>query len=306
MYNGIINVYKEAGFTSFDVVAKLRGILKQKKIGHTGTLDPDAVGVLPVCLGKGTKLCDMLTDKNKEYKAVLLFGKNTDTEDVSGKVLEEMSFDDMQNILTDDKVKDAIMSFVGEYSQIPPMYSAIKVNGKKLYELAREGVTIERKPREVFIYSIDIEKIEFPRVYFTVKCSKGTYIRSLCRDIAEKLSVCGCMEKLTRTNVSIFNIEDSLTLSKIEELVKSNEISSYIKKIDEVFDDCEKIYVKPQFTKLAHNGNGLAIAMVSDFKKASDGLRFRVYDAEGSFIGIYQFEEKENKLRMVKMFYDLS
>lgn len=304
MYNGIINVYKEAGFTSFDVVAKLRGILKQKKIGHTGTLDPDAVGVLPVCLGKGTKLCDMLTDKNKIYKAVLLFGKNTDTEDISGKVLNEMSIEEMQSILTEDKVKEAIMSFVGEYNQIPPMYSAIKVNGKKLYELAREGVVIERKPREVFIYSIDIEKIDFPRVHFTVKCSKGTYIRSLCRDIAEKLSVCGCMEKLIRTKVSIFDIDESLTLEQIEELVKKDEISSYIKKIDDVFDECEKLYVKSEFSKLAHNGNGLTIDMVNEISNPINGELYRVYDDEKNFIGIYQYEQEENKLRMIKMFYE--
>ena len=157
MYNGIINIYKEAGFTSHDVVAKLRGILRQKKIGHTGTLDPDAVGVLPVCLGSGTKLCDMLTDTDKEYRAKMLLGKKTDTQDISGKVLEE------REVKTDiPAVEEAITSFLGDYEQIPPMYSAIKVNGKKLYELAREGKEIVRKPRHVYIHYLEIEKVELP------------------------------------------------------------------------------------------------------------------------------------------------
>ena len=163
MINGIINVYKEAGFTSHDVVAKLRGILKQKKIGHTGTLDPDAVGVLPVCLGNATKLCDMLTDKSKEYEACMLLGMTTDTQDISGTVLEE------KEVLVDEvQVKEAILSFIGEYDQIPPMYSAIKVNGQKLYELARQGKEIERKPRRVEIQDIQLKEMALPEVTFLV------------------------------------------------------------------------------------------------------------------------------------------
>ena len=165
MYNGIINVYKEKGYTSFDVVARLRGILKQKKIGHTGTLDPDAEGVLVVCLGNATKLCDLLTDKDKSYDAVLLLGKTTDTEDSSGKILTEREVN-----VSEQEVRDAIMSFVGEYDQIPPMYSAIKVNGKKLYELAREGIEIERKPRHVVIHDIVITSVKLPYVSFSVSC----------------------------------------------------------------------------------------------------------------------------------------
>ena len=153
MIHGIINVYKEKGFTSHDVVAKLRRIVGQKKIGHTGTLDPDATGVLPVCLGKATKLCDLLTDKNKTYEAVLLLGKTTDTQDITGEVLEEKSTE----ALTEEKVREAIEGFIGDYEQIPPMYSALKVNGKKLYELAREGKVIERKARPVKI--LDIQKL---------------------------------------------------------------------------------------------------------------------------------------------------
>lgn len=153
MYNGIINVYKESGFTSHDVVAKLRGILHQKKIGHTGTLDPEATGVLPVCLGNATRLCDMITDKSKEYRAVLLLGISTDTEDATGKILSRKAV----NVTAKD-IEKTINSFVGKYNQVPPMYSALKVNGQKLCDLARKGVEIERKPREVFIYDIIIEK----------------------------------------------------------------------------------------------------------------------------------------------------
>ena len=202
MVNGILNVYKEKGYTSHDVVAKLRGIVGQKKIGHTGTLDPDAEGVLPVCLGRATKVCDMLTEKDKTYEAVLLLGKETDTQDISGTVLRVGETEG----LTQEQVKDCVMSFVGEYDQIPPMYSALKVNGKKLYELAREGKTIERKSRKVEIKEIRILEMALPRVRMEVSCSKGTYIRTLCHDIGEKLGCFGCMESLLSTKVSRFRL----------------------------------------------------------------------------------------------------
>ena len=196
MIDGFINIYKEQGFTSFDVVAKLRGILKQKKIGHTGTLDPMAEGVLLVCLGSATKMCDLLTEKNKTYTCTMLLGKTSDTEDVTGVMT------DVTDVYPDEKtVRAAVMSFVGDYMQIPPMYSAIKVNGKKLYELARAGQVIEREPRSVTIHGITIQSVELPRVTFDVSCSKGTYIRSLCRDIGEKLGCGAVMEKLIRTEV---------------------------------------------------------------------------------------------------------
>ena len=164
MIHGIINVYKEPGYTSHDVVAKLRGIVGQKKIGHTGTLDPDATGVLPVCLGKATKLCDLLTDKDKTYEAVMLLGMTTDTQDITGRILEEKSTE----TLTADKVREVIESFIGDYDQIPPMYSALKVNGKKLYELAREGKVVERKARPVKILDIRIIEMDLPRVRMEV------------------------------------------------------------------------------------------------------------------------------------------
>lgn len=212
MINGIINVYKEKGYTSHDVVARLRGILHQKKIGHTGTLDPDAEGVLPVCLGKGTKLCGLLTDKRKTYEAVLHLGLDTDTQDISGVVKRECEVR-----VSQEEVRACMESFVGEQMQIPPMYSALKVKGKKLYELAREGIEVERQPRPVTFYEIRILSMELPFVRFSVTCSKGTYIRTLCHDIGEKLGCMGCMESLLRTRVDRFDIQDSLKLSAIEE-----------------------------------------------------------------------------------------
>ena len=240
MIHGIINVYKEKGFTSHDVVAKLRGIVGQKKIGHTGTLDPDATGVLPVCLGKATKLCDLLTDKNKTYEAVLLLGKTTDTQDITGEVLEEKSTE----ALTEEKVREAIEGFIGDYEQIPPMYSALKVNGKKLYELAREGKVIERKARPVKILDIQILEIDLPKVRMEVSCSKGTYIRTLCHDIGEKLGCGGCMESLIRTRVSTFRIEDAKMLDEIETLKQEGKLAELLVPIDAMFPSYPKITVK--------------------------------------------------------------
>ena len=206
------NIYKEKGFTSFDVVAKLRGILKQKKIGHTGTLDPDAEGVLPVCLGKATRLCEFLTDKVKTYETVMRLGITTDTQDISGTVWKEQEV-----TVSEQQIREIASSMIGESMQVPPMYSALKVNGKKLYELAREGKVIERKARKVHIFSIEIQEICLPRVRMSVHCSKGTYIRTLCHDIGQKLGCGGCMEKLLRTKVGIFELADTLKLSEIDE-----------------------------------------------------------------------------------------
>ena len=202
MYHGIINIYKEPGYTSHDVVARLRGILRQKKIGHTGTLDPAAEGVLPVCLGAGTRLCEAFAGETKTYEAVLLLGLSTDTQDVTGQTLADRS--EAAASLSEEAVRRAVLSFEGGYNQIPPMYSALKVGGKKLYELARAGKEVERRPRWVDIPSISIESMELPRVRIRVDCSKGTYIRTLCHDIGEQLGCGGCMERLVRLRVGQF------------------------------------------------------------------------------------------------------
>ena len=237
--NGILNIYKEAGFTSHDVVAKLRGILKQKKIGHTGTLDPDAEGVLPVCVGNATKLCGLLTEKEKTYEAVLLLGQETDTQDISGKILrtEEVK-------VSPEAVREAVESFQGSYDQVPPMYSALKIKGKKLYELAREGKVVERKARTVFLREISISRMELPEVSFAVTCSSGTYIRTLCHDIGQKLGCGGCMKSLLRTRVERFVIRDSLRLSQIEEKMAEGRIGDCLIPVDRMFGQYPKVQMK--------------------------------------------------------------
>lgn len=299
--NGIINVYKEKGFTSHDVVAKLRGICKMKKIGHTGTLDPEAVGVLPVCLGSGTKLCDMLTDWDKEYIAVMRLGVVTDTQDMSGQVLSQCGVDSIE-ALSKERVRDVIMSFAGAYNQIPPMYSALKVDGKKLYELARAGIEIERKPRTVQIREIEIEGIDLPLVKMRVVCSKGTYIRTLCHDIGAKLKCGGAMETLTRSRVGIFGIEDALTLEELERLRDENRISDVIVPPDAVFDKNRAVVVNEQGLRLALNGNTLTGMHLAERVRFEDGEHVRVYDAAGKFYGIYGYHEAERILKPVKMF----
>ena len=309
MINGVINIYKERGFTSHDVVAKLRGILKQKKIGHTGTLDPDAEGVLPVCLGKGTRLCDMLTDHSKVYEAVLLLGQSTDTQDVSGTILQEASVE-----VSEEEVREAIMSFVGPYDQIPPMYSALKVNGQKLCDLARAGKEVERKARPVEIYEIQIEEIHLPRVRMTVSCSKGTYIRTLCHDIGEKLKCHGCMESLLRTRVGQFLLKDSLTLAQVEAYRDENRITEIVMPVDQVFSDCPALKLTKEAAKLGYNGNPFTSTQALTendqmVEKSSDisldgGKWFRVYDPEGVFIGVYAYNSKRDQFRPEKMFYE--
>lgn len=302
MLNGVINVYKEKDYTSHDVIARLRGILKQKKIGHTGTLDPDATGVLPVCLGKATKLCDMITDKDKTYSTVLLLGIKTDTQDISGSVIEDKSDNVLQ--IKENEIVQVIESFVGEYSQIPPMYSALKVDGKKLYELAREGKEIERQPRAVKIYSIRIDNINLPRVTMTVKCSKGTYIRTLCDDIGNKIGCGACVEELTRTKVSNFEIDKAMTLSEIED--KRDCIQEFMIPIDEMFLKHTKCVIDSQFNKLLYNGNKLDINMLQVNKGIENFTQsVRIYDSEGRFVGIYKLEEDGVTLKPEKMFLDI-
>lgn len=300
MIHGIINVYKEKGFTSHDVVAKLRGIVGQKKIGHTGTLDPDATGVLPVCLGKATKLCDMLTDKNKTYETVLLLGQTTDTQDVSGEVLTES---DTAHLKEED-VKNAILSFVGDYNQIPPMYSALKVNGKKLYELAREGIEIERKARQVQILSIEIKEMNLPRVRMEVSCSKGTYIRTLCHDIGQLLGCGACMETLIRTRVSRFELAESLTLAQIQEKKDAGVLNDILTPIDVMFEAYPKVVLQDEFVSLVYNGNSFLLKHVQEKTNLAGFNRVRVYNSAGEFVAIYQYMEEKKLFQTEKMFYE--
>lgn len=297
MINGIINVYKEKGFTSHDVVAKLRGIVKQKKIGHTGTLDPDATGVLPVCLGNATKLCDMLTDKSKEYVTTMRLGFCTDTQDISGEVLDRREV-----TVSKEEVQTVIMSFVGRYDQIPPMYSALKVNGKKLYELAREGIEVERRARNIEIISIDILEIKLPDITMKIHCSKGTYIRTLCHDIGLKLGCFATMVALERTKVAGFLLENAHTLSEIETYVKENKLDDILEKTEDMFDFLS-VRVAPPFEKLLFNGNPIYLNQIVERIRIGDKEQVKVY-AKDRFCAIYQCDEAKNMLKPVKMFLE--
>ena len=299
MIHGILNVRKEKGFTSHDVVAKLRGMTRQKKIGHTGTLDPDAEGVLPVCLGKATRLCEMMTDKEKAYEAVMVLGKETDTQDLSGTVLDTSA----TGHLTEEEVQEAILSFVGIYDQIPPMYSAVKVGGKKLYELAREGKEIERKARRVEIRSIRILEIRLPEVRFEVVCSKGTYIRTLCHDIGRKLGCGACMGDLLRTKSGNFTLDQSRTLSEIQEYLDGGRIGEILVPIDAMFPDAPKVSVKQGKEKTVYNGNALSPDQIEDHIPEKDGETIRVYGPDGRFLALYRYAGREKKYQVEKMFY---
>lgn len=300
MINGIVNIYKEKGYTSHDVVAVLRKVVGQKKIGHTGTLDPDATGVLPVCLGRATKVCELLTDHDKTYEALLLLGKTTDTQDISGEVLEERDPGD----LTEEKVRSCIESFIGEYDQIPPMYSALKVNGKKLYELAREGKTVERKSRKVQIHGIRILEMNLPHVRMEVDCSKGTYIRTLCHDIGEKLQVGGCMEELERTKVGRFLKEDAVTLDEVRQKMEQGEGAELFTPLDQIFAELPAVTVTDAKAWMSYNGNDLPERFLLEKEAWTDGQEVRVYDSRKNFIGLYQYRAPKKLFHIKKMFLD--
>lgn len=300
MINGIVNIYKEKGYTSHDVVAVLRKVVGQKKIGHTGTLDPDATGVLPVCLGRATKVCELLTDHDKTYEALLLLGKTTDTQDISGEVLEERDPGD----LTEEEVHSCIESFIGEYDQIPPMYSALKVNGKKLYELAREGKTVERKSRKVQIHGIRILEMNLPHVRMEVDCSKGTYIRTLCHDIGEKLQVGGCMEELERTKVGRFLKEDAVTLDEVRQKMEQGEGAELFTPLDQIFAELPAVTVTDAKAWMSYNGNDLPERFLLEKEAWTDGQEVRVYDSRKNFIGLYQYRAPKKLFHIKKMFLD--
>ena len=300
MINGIIVIQKEAGYTSHDVVAKMRGICGQKKIGHTGTLDPEATGVLPVCLGSGTKLCDMLADRDKEYVAELLLGMETDTQDTTGKVLAERPVE-----VTEEEVRRACDSFVGEYAQVPPMYSALKVNGKKLYELARAGLEVERKARPVVIHKLEILEFRLPAVVFSVSCSKGTYIRTLCADIGQKLGCGGTMAHLKRTRVGEFCLEDAVTLEQLQGMKEEGRLADAVLPVDSVFGKCPAMHVSAELLNLLKNGNVLRTEQTEEKRVYSPGEWIRVYGANEAFAGIYAFESRRECYIPVKMFLPL-
>ena len=367
MHHGMLTVYKEAGYTSSDAVARLRGILRMRKIGHTGTLDPDAEGVLPMCLGNATRICELIADREKEYLAVMRLGVVTDTQDMSGEILSQIPEEQIPAILlqtnadvtaiakgnpelntdeiaeaiakgnpvlnadeakegdpeatakekTEDsvnrRIREAAAAFTGEIDQIPPMYSAIKVNGKRLYDMARKGITVERKARRITIYSLDIEKIELPLVTMRVRCSKGTYIRTLCEDLGKALGTGAAMQSLLRTRVGQFTLQEARTLDELEHIAKTEpeQLLPLIRPVDSFFVDLPAASCSPDALRLLKNGNTLttetndktidesihesideSVDLVLD-TASLPGIQpgekvIRMYDADGIFYGLYK------------------
>lgn len=301
--NGILNVLKPPGMTSFDVVAYLRGILKTKKIGHTGTLDPGAAGVLPVCIGTATRAVEFLMDKDKVYRAEMVLGISTDSQDAEGEITGVADA-----AVSYDEIIEAARSFTGRYRQVPPMHSAVRVKGKRLYEIAREGRTIEREGRDVVIHSINIidvkrEKLctggtlhEVARVIFDVTCSKGTYIRTLFSDIGERLGCGGHMSFLVRTRTGVFDISGALTLEDVVKLHAEGRLADYVTGVEKALDGLKAITAGAGDLKRLVNGAFLRLKT----KEFSPGDMVKVFDETGNFAGLAVVEEKENRL-LLKM-----
>ncbi len=288
--NGIIVLNKPAGKTSHDMVSFLRRVTGIRKIGHTGTLDPDATGVLPMCIGKATKAADMLTDSDKAYRTQLILGATTDTQDASGNILKTSEVD-----VTEEQIKETISKYIGEISQIPPMFSAIKKDGKKLYELARRGISVEREPRKVTIYGIKIIEIENNAVTLDVDCSKGTYIRTLCEDIGNALGCGAYMNTLVRTKSAGFTLADSFTVKEIEKLREQKALEKALLPLDAIFEEYEKIKLDEKLAKRVKNG----VRIRSN--GAQNGKTYRIYDENGTFLCIS--ECKNGELIMKKAFW---
>lgn len=276
--NGIIIIYKPKGWTSHDIVAKVKK-LTQEKVGHTGTLDPLATGVLPLLIGKGTLCSKYLINHDKKYKVTLKLGKKTSTEDEEGEIIEEQNVN--EQILEQTNIEEALKKFIGEQEQIPPIYSAIKVKGKKLYEYARNNQEVKIEPRKITIYEINLLKIDKSRkeIQFEVKCSKGTYIRSLCEDIAKAIGTVGYMKELERTEVGDFKLEQSISIDDLVSISESdkNKIEEKIIGIEDLFNNLENIELNKRKLQLFLNGVKLTV-------ENEPGL-YRIY-SNNIFIGI--------------------
>lgn len=285
--DGVINVFKNTGMTSFDVVRVIKKTLGEKKVGHTGTLDPEASGVLPICVGKATKIIDYIMDSDKVYEVEFKLGIKTTTYDLEGEIIEEKD----PSSLINSEISKAIYSFERKYSQVPPMYSALKQNGVRLYELARQGIEVERQGRLISIYKIEDVEINNPYVKMKVTCSKGTYIRSLCFDIGEILGVGAAMTKLKRSKTSKFTEEEAINIRDIT----LDNIKDYIISIDDALDNYEKLVVSNNFSKLLING-----VKVFDKRLTKDkieiGRLYRVYDENSKFIGLGKGDQKGFKI----------
>ena len=289
--DGIFNIYKEKGFTSHDVVAIVRRTIHMKKVGHTGTLDPDAEGVLPVCVGKATKLSDVIMDGRKSYRAMLRLGMTTTTEDASGEVLETKEVD-----FNEDKIREVVASFIGRLEQVPPMYSAVKVNGKKLYELAREGKEIERKSRTIEVYDIRIRQFLPPdRVEIDVDCSKGTYIRTLCSDIGKALGCGGHMAELLRTRTGAFSLENAIRLDELKALAEQEKVETVLLTMEEALEDFPVVKVSEKSQKFLYNGGKIQERFLTEKPAVlTEGEIVVTYDYENNLVGLYEIKKEEN------------
>lgn len=305
MKDGVLLINKPAGFTSFDVIAKLRGILKERKLGHGGTLDPNVTGVLPVFVGRATKAIDLVSRQEKKYTATFRLGIETDTQDIWGKKIDQREPErDIQLI------REAVLSFKGEQDQLPPMYSALRINGVRLYDLAREGKQVARDSRRITIYEIDFEgKTENEDEYrFSLHCSKGTYVRTICADIGEKLGCKAAMTSLVRTQAMGFNLDACVTLQEVEALAKEGKADKLVRPVEELFSDLPPIFLNEKLTRLYKNGVGLDPKRVSGViydsaYKIADYMRYCVFGADGQFIGIGHVDYEKREFRSIKMFF---
>ncbi len=304
MVNGILNIYKEAGFTSHDVIAKLRGMIGIRHVGHTGTLDPMAEGVLPVCIGSATKVCDMMNEGKKVYVARILFGTATDTEDITGNVIQTLPV-----FAKREDLEKAFEKYIGNILQTPPVFSAIKINGQRSYDLAREGKSKELEKRPVTIYSIDLLECEtdengnLREASIEVVCGKGTYIRSLCRDLGTDVGSCACMKALIRTKTDIFEAKDAFKLSEIQTFKDNGTIDEHILPIDKYFKDYDILTTKPEFDKLVDNGNPIK-KREAEFERPIKEF-YRAYNSAGEFRGVYRFDRSRGRFNPYKMFLEV-
>lgn len=289
--DGVININKPLGMTSHDVVACLRKILNMKKVGHTGTLDPEATGVLPVCVGKATKISELLMSERKQYVAKVKLGITTDTLDSAGEIIAISPV-----TCSETEIRDAVQSFVGDIEQVPPMYSAIKIDGKKLYELAREGKEVERAPRRITVFGIEITNIDMDSNTFSMRvdCSKGTYIRTLCADIGSALNCGAHMSELVRTGSGQFDITESFTLDEVEKCVAAGD-TSFIRSIGDSLPQFEKVVVAE------HNSWRIRNGIEAEVEGLDEGSSYCVYDESGTLLSIST--QTDGKLKMLKSFY---
>lgn len=293
-YCGIIILNKPVGVSSHRCVGMVRKALNMKKVGHTGTLDPDASGVLPILAGPATRASDFLTMEDKRYRATILLGTKTDTLDMAGEVIEKKPVN-----VTEEEIRTTIAEFVGNIQQVPPMYSAIQVNGQRLYNLARQGIEVERKARDITIFSIDIEKINLPYVKIAVHCSKGTYIRTLASDIGDKLGCGGCISELERTASGPFTLESALTPEELATFAENGEAEKALLPLDSFFKNYEAIYLDKKRADRVKNGVPIY------YRGKTQGEMYRVYDENGSFIALSKADTEDGRecLKLIKGFY---